>query len=89
MPKSIHEIIEQADELADRFEDFDLEAAADVPVEEYLLRRAARARAESERDLAAAVVAARKASVSWRTIGAAVGTSAQAAHERYRALVDG
>lgn len=88
MPRSIKEILDQADELAKRFEDYDPGASDERPVEEYLLERAALARARSERQVADAVIAARGADASWQKIGSLLGTSAQAAQQRYGSLVD-
>ena len=42
------EIAKYADQLADRFEDFDPAGAMEVPVAEYLLARAARERDRSD-----------------------------------------
>jgi hypothetical protein len=49
MPRSIQEILDQADELAKRFEDYEPARSDERPVEEYLLERAALARARSEK----------------------------------------
>ena len=46
MPKSIQEILDHADELAQRFEDYEPATGDERPVEEYLLERAALARAQ-------------------------------------------
>ena len=83
MPRSIQEILDQADELAKKFEDYEPEATDERPVEEYMLERAVLARARSERQVAAAVIAARAAGASWQKIGGLLGTSAQAAQQRY------
>lgn len=88
MPRSIQDILDHADELAKRFEDFDPTQAVDVPVEEYLLQRAVVARARSEQQLIEAVAKARSAGISWQKIGALVGTSAQAAQQRYGAVLE-
>ena len=53
------------------------------PVEEYLLERAALARARSERQIVDAITTARAKGVSWQRIGELLGTSAQAAQQRY------
>jgi hypothetical protein len=83
MPRSIQEILDHADDLAARFEQLDLDAAADVDVPEYLLRRAVIARARSERQISDAVTAARHDGMSWARIGRELGVSAQAAQQRY------
>jgi hypothetical protein len=88
MPRSIQDILDHADELAKRFEDFDPEHAKEIPVEEYLLQRAVVARARSEKQLLDNVIAARAAGVSWQKIGALLGTSAQAAQQRYGTVVE-
>jgi hypothetical protein len=87
MPRSIQEILDHADELARRFEEYEPGSGDEQPVEEYLLRRAVLARARSEREIVDAVVASREAGISWATIGELLGTSAQAAQQRYGALV--
>jgi hypothetical protein len=88
MPRSIQEILDQADELAQKFEDYEPGEGDQVPVEEYLLRRAALARARSEREVVDAVTVARSSGVSWNKIGEILGTSAQAAQQRYGAVVE-
>ncbi len=88
MPRSIQEILDQADELARRFEEYEPSEGDERPVEEYLLSRAALARARSERQIVDAVVAARSAGISWARIGELLGTSAQAAQQRYSAVVE-
>ncbi len=84
MPRSIDEIIQQADELADRFEEHDpdtshIQDAAALRA----LRKAFKSRAEAERRLAAAVSLARSNGHSWAAIGSMVGTSGEAARQRY------
>lgn len=88
MPRSIQEILDQADELAKRFEDYEPGEGDEMPVEEYLLRRAALARARSEHEVVDAVRAARTSGISWNKIGEILGTSAQAAQQRYGAVVE-
>jgi hypothetical protein len=88
MPRSIQEILDHADELAKRFEDYEPTDGDELPVEAVLLRRAVLARARSERDVVDAVTAARGAGLSWAAIGAILGTSAQAAQQRYQALTE-
>lgn len=88
MPRSIHEILDHADELATRFEDYEPTPGDERELEEYLLGRATIARARSERQVVDAVAAARRKGVSWQRIGDILGTSAQAAQQRYSAVLE-
>ena len=84
MPKSLDELIARADEFADRFEAYEPrehDRGKEPPL--LALRRVARRRALIERELAETVRAARVSGVSWRDIGDAVGTSGEAARQRY------
>jgi hypothetical protein len=83
MPRSIQEILDHADELAARFEDYEASPNDEIDVAAYLLRRAALARARGERQIVEAVDAARRAGMSWKRIGMELGVSAQAAQQRY------
>ena len=85
MPRTVAEILEQADELAARFEAHEPDAsgvndAASLPRRSQALFQA---RAEAERLLADAVSVARAEGHSWAAIGAMVGTSGEAARQRY------
>lgn len=40
MPRSIQDILDHADELAQRFESLEPDQAVEIPVEEYLRQRA-------------------------------------------------
>jgi hypothetical protein len=84
MPRTVAEILEQADELAARFEAHEPDAT-DVHDAAALraVREAFQSRAEAERLLADAVSAARTEGHSWSAIGAMVGTSGEAARQRY------
>lgn len=62
---------------------YEPEPSDERPVEEYLLERAALARARSERQIVDAISAARAKAVPWQRIGELLGTSAQAAQQRY------
>jgi cation transport ATPase len=88
MPRSIQEILDHADDLARRFEEYEPYPDDEVDVAEHLLRRAALARARTEHQIAEAVVAARAAGLSWKRIGEQLGTSAQAAQQRYGSFVE-
>lgn len=84
MPRSIDEILRQADALADRFEQHDPDAdhvkdAAALRA----LRKSFKNRAEAERHLAGAVLTARAQGHSWAAIGNMIGTSGEAARQRY------
>ena len=83
MPRSIQDILDHADDLAKRFEDYEPSPDDEVAVAEHLLRRAALARARSERQISEAVELARKAGLSWKRIGTELGITAQAAQQRY------
>jgi len=88
MPRSIQEILDHAEQLAQQFEDYEPAPGDERPVEEYLLQRAALARAHSERQIIDAVAAARSAGIPWSKIGELLGTSPQAAQQRYGAVVE-
>ena len=88
MPKSIQDILDHADELAERLEAYEPDDGDERPVEEYVLERAVLTRARSERQVVDAVIGARSTAVSWATIGDILGTSAQAAQQRYGSVVE-
>lgn len=88
MPRSIQDILDHADELAQRFERYESGEGDERSVEEYLLHRAALNRARSEREVVVAVVRARAEGVSWKRVGEILGTSAQAAQQRYGDVVE-
>lgn len=88
MPRTIQEILDHADELAQRFEEFEPGPGDERAVEEYLLERAALARAQGERQMLEAVTAARSKGLSWQRIGDIIGTTPQAAQQRYGAIVE-
>jgi hypothetical protein len=79
-------ILDHADELAQRFEDYEPVPGDEVDVAEYRLRQAAVAQARGERQVADAVLAARRAGVTWKRIAVQLGISAQAAQQRYGPL---
>jgi hypothetical protein len=88
MPRSIQEILDHADQLAQRFAAYEPAEGDELAVEEYLLGRAAVARARGERQVLDAVAAARVAGIPWTRIGELLGTSAQAAQQRYGPIVE-
>jgi len=84
MPRNIEEIIAGAEELVRRFEEHDPDPSKfrDATALRQL-RHAFLDRAATERRLAEAVDAARAEGHSWALIGAMVGTSGEAARQRY------
>lgn len=85
MPRSYDQIVALSEAMAD-----DLEQLDDTPpttsIEEGVLRAAALRRVLAEAELGQAVVAARRAGVPWARIGEAVGTTGEAARQKYRAV---
>jgi hypothetical protein len=84
MPRTTQEILDQAEELAARFENHDpnendVQDATSLRV----VRLAFQSRADAERRLADAVSVARVDGYSWAAIGAMLGTSGEAARQRY------
>ncbi len=85
--RSLADLIARADELADAFENHDpTDADFDAPLPPLMaVKLAAFRRAAAEKELAEAVRAAREAHLSWRELGQAIGTSGEAARQRYAA----
>ena len=89
MPRSMQQIINQAEDLAKRFEDYEPSRDDQRPAESLVhIRAAVIARAEAERSVAESVRRARKDGLSWAAIGGVLGTSGEAARQRYSATVD-
>jgi len=84
MPRSVQEILDHADELAARFERYE-PAAEDErdPAVHAALRTAVVARSDAERAIKNAVEQARSHGYSWAFIGKIIGTSGEAARQRY------
>lgn len=82
MPRTAQEILDHADALAARFEQSTPGEMRDATTLRAV-RQAFIARAEVERELLHAVVQARHDGHSWASIGAMVGTSGEAARQRY------
>lgn len=84
MPRTMQEILDHADELARRFADHEpdpeniRDAGTLATVRQLVLARSA-----AERELASAVATARDEGHSWAAIGAMLGTSGEAARQRY------
>jgi hypothetical protein len=84
MPRSYVDIVRMSEAMAESLE----QDASDPTIsdEESALRAAALRRSLAENELGQAVVAARGAGLSWAVVGAAVGTSGEAARQRYGKL---
>jgi len=84
-PRSIQDIKARADEFADAFENYDpAPGDEDAPLPPVMaVKLAAWRRDAAERELADAVRAAREQHLSWREVGDAIGTSGEAARQRY------
>jgi hypothetical protein len=84
MPRSLKEILAQADELQERFERHE-PGSEEIKNADALraLRQAALKRAHAEAELAKLVGLARAEGHSWQSIGAMLGTSGEAARQRY------
>lgn len=86
MPRSVRETLEHSDQVAKRFENYEPSPEDRRDPEAYLaLRRAAETRADAERSVVNAVRRARDAKYSWQIIGSLLGTSGEAARQRYGA----
>ena len=84
MPRSVKDILEQADELAARFENYEPRADDERdPATFTALRDAVLARTMSEQAVMDAVDQARNNGYSWAFIGRLLGTSGEAARQRY------
>ena len=88
MPRSVEEILQQADELAAVFETYEPSHGDELDSAVVAaLRAAVQERADAERHIIDAVRGARLAGLSWAYIGSCVGTTGEAARQRYSALV--
>lgn len=84
MPRSVEDILRHADELAARFENYEPDPAQELDANAVAaLRSAVLERSEAERHLLEAVRQARHSGMPWSTIGTLVGTSGEAARQRY------
>jgi hypothetical protein len=84
MPRSVDEILAHADQMAGRFEDYDPQPGDELDRQAVTaLRFAVQERSDAERHVLDAVRGARHAGLSWSAIGALVGTSGEAARQRY------
>lgn len=88
MPRSVDEILKHADELAARFENYEPTPSDELDADAVArLRHAVAERSVAERHMLEAVKVAREAGLSWAAIGGLVGTSGEAARQRYASRV--
>ena len=88
MPRSIDEILQHADELAARFENYEPDPSHELDAGAVaLLRSAILERSQAERHLIDAIRTARETGMSWSAIGSLVGTSGEAVRQRYSGKV--
>lgn len=88
MPRSVDEILQHADELAARFEDYEPLNADEFDANSVRqLRSAVQERSDAERHMIDAIRAARASGMSWSAIGMFVGTSGEAVRQRYSGKV--
>ena len=88
MPRSLDELLAHADELADRFGAYEPQDGDRGEPALMALRRLAFQRSMMERELTGAVREARRAGASWAKIGNELGTSGEAARQRYAGKAD-
>ncbi|GAB2763131.1 hypothetical protein GCM10027174_44770 [Salinifilum aidingensis] len=89
MPRTLQEIIDHQEEIADAFEQYEPRPSDwNDPQPLDLLRNAVRQRATAESALVDAVAAAREAGYAWGTIGNLIGTTGEAARQRYGKLIN-
>lgn len=84
MPRTVQDILDHADELAKRFEDYEPSPSDERNPEVYAeLRDAVLSRSAVERAIKDAVEHAREHGYTWASIGSLIGTSGEAARQRY------
>jgi hypothetical protein len=84
MPRTVQDILDHADELASRFEDYTPNEQDERDPETFnALREAVLARSTAERSIKTAVDNARAHGYSWALIGSLLGTSGEATRQRY------
>ncbi len=84
MPRTVQDILDHADELAKRFEDYEPSPSDERNPKVYAeLRDAVLSRSAAERTIKDAVEHAREHGYTWASIGSLIGTSGEAARQRY------
>ena len=92
MPRSMRDLINDADRLADSLEKSETVGRRIDPAERQELQALTAAvleRARAERSVQLAVQQAREHGRSWAVIGKVLGTSPQAAQQRFKSVVPG
>lgn len=88
MPRSVEDILKHADDMAARFEDYDPDPDQELDRDAVaLLHQAVQERSDAERHVLEAIRKAREAHMSWSVIGVLVGTTGEAARQRYGSKV--
>lgn len=89
MPRTAQDIVDHGEDLARRFADYDPAPGDERDPKVYLaLREAVLGRSDAERSVQEAVARARADGYSWRLIGDLVGTTGEAARQRYSTRQD-
>lgn len=84
LPRTVQDILDHADGLAHRFEQYEPAPEDERDPRIYAaLRDAVLSRSDAERSIKAAVDEAREHGYSWGFIGRLLGTSGEAARQRY------
>ncbi len=89
MPRTLQDIIDHQDEIADAFEQYEPRPGDQLDPEALAaLRSAATQKTNAEAALVDAVATAREAGYPWAAIGALLGTTGEAARQRYGKLIN-
>ena len=84
MPKTSQEMIDHAESLVQRFENYEPRTEDERDLRPYrALERAVHERANAERVVGESVAEMREARWTWLDIGSILGTTGQAAQQRY------
>lgn len=84
MPRTVEEILAHAEELAARFENYEPRPDDELDLAAiHELRAAVAEQSSAERHVLDAVRLARESGMSWAAIGSLLGTSGEAARQRY------
>jgi hypothetical protein len=88
MPRSLSELIKHGDFYAKQFEDFPTSSEDAIDGEIFTaLWSAGQQKSALENSIAELVIKARSQDMSWKLIGQILGTSGEAARQRYGSLV--